>query len=453
MSLIRGNLRNIALFLLVFSIPFDTKKFIWSATPVVSEYFSVFLYGTDILLLFLLVFWGFRAIDRRDKYLKILAAFSLLAALPVIWAVSPLLAFYGWIRLLLLLAFALALSGFLRRGNVALGTIFSAVFASAVFQSIVALLQFRDQTSLGLKWLGESVIGLTTPGIARVATNGLAYLRSYGTMPHANILAAFLGFGLVAAIYLLYRAKRPWSRIGFASGLFFILAGLIFTFSRSGWIVAGFTVATLVVYGLWRSDLRRRATAVVFVLVAAAAFLVPSGGRLMFARAGFTATEPSVVDRVIYNEIGLFKFPETYPLGVGLKNQVLVAERNGWYRDFGLKYSFQAQPIHDIYLLALADTGILGLAAFLAFIGWLTYDKFRIWLKTKDADVSFALVLVLGALAFGLVDHFYWDLWSGQLMFWLALGILMGIGPRSPMDRISPSEGEGAGSIPAEGTK
>lgn len=452
MNWIRHHLRDIVLWLLVFSIPFDAKKFVWSATPVVSEYFGIFLYGTDLLLLVFLAFWGLREMDWHAKYLKPLAVVAGAAIVATFWSFSPLLAAYGLARLVLLFAFALSLSALIIGKKLSLTAVFSALFASAVFQSAVALLQFRDQTSLGLRWLGESVIGLTTPGIARVAANGLAYLRSYGTMPHANILAAFLGFGLVAAVYLLYRARRPWARIGLAAGLFFILAGLIFTFSRSGWIVAGLTVAALVAYGLWRKDLRRRATAVIFVLLAAGAFLVPVGGRLIFARAGFSSEEPSVVDRVIYNEMGLLNFPEAYPLGVGLKNQVLVAERNGWYRAFGLNYAFQAQPIHDIYLLALADTGIVGFLALIFFLGWLVYGKFRAWLGGKDADTWFALILVSGALIFGLVDHFYWDLWSGQLMFWLALGILMGIGPRSPMDRISPSEGEGAGSIPAEGT-
>ncbi len=448
---VRRHIREIVLWLLVFSIPFDTKKFIWSATTTVSEYHGIFIYGTDMLLLFFLVFWGAREI-KWDKYSKLLAIFAGLAILPALWSATPLLAVYGWVRLVLVIAFALGLSGLIRKKAVGLAAVFAALFASAIFQSIVALLQFREQASLGLKILGESVIGLTTPGIARVAAGGLTYLRSYGTMPHANILAAFLGFGLIAAIYLIYRADKPWPRLGFAAGFFVILAGLTFTFSRSGWIVAGLALAALLAYGLFKESVRTKAVALLLILIAGLAFTVPSLGLLIFARAGFSSGEPSVADRVAYDEIGLLKFPETYPLGVGLKNQVLTAERNGWYRDFGLKYAFQEQPIHNIYLLMMAETGVLGLLVFAAFIVTLLYERFRGWLKTKDGEIWFALALAGGALIFGLVDHFYWDLWSGQLMFWLALGILMGIGPRSPMDRMSPSEGEGAGSIPAEGT-
>ncbi len=452
MKWLHFHLREVVIWLLVFAIPFGTKKFFWSATASVSEYHGVFLYGTDLLLLFFLIFWGFRSIEWRGRYVKFLAVLSLLAFLPVFWSVQPALAVYGWTRLVLLAAFALGLAGLLKRGKASLRSLTSALFTSALFQSAVALLQFREQASLGLRFLGESVIGLATPGIARVAAGGLAYLRSYGTMPHANILAAFLGFGLIAAVYLLYQVKRPWSRIGFAAGFFFILAGLIFTFSRSGWIVSGLTVAALLVYGLFRKGSRRQSIALVIVLLATGAFLVPVGGWLIFARTGFSAAEPSVADRVAYDRIGLLKFPETYPLGVGMKNQVLTAEKDGWYGSFGLKYSFQIQPIHNIYLLMMAETGILGLVVFLALLAVLFCEKFRAWLETKDSDPWFALVLVVGTLVFGLVDHFYWDLWSGQLMFWLALGILIGTGPRSPMDRISPSEGEGAGSIPAEGT-
>ncbi len=441
MNRFRRHLREIVLWLLIFAIPFDTKKFIWSATATVTEYHGIFVYGTDILLLLSLVFWGFRNVEWKSKYAKILAIFALLALLPVFWAVSPLLALYGWLRLVLLIAFALGLASLVRNEAVKLKTIFSAIFASAVFQGIVALLQFRDQASLGLKLLGESVIGPATTGVARVAAAGITFLRSYGTMPHANILAAFIGFGLIAAVHLFYGARTFKARLGFAAGFFLMLAALLFTFSRSGWIVAGLTLAALVIYGLWREGLRTRAVPLVLVLIAGAAFVLPSMSWLVFPRASFTSGEPSVADRLAYDRIGLSKFPETYPLGVGLKNQVLTAVQNDWYNAFGLKYAFQAQPIHNVYLLMMAETGIMGLVAFLVFVVVLFYEKFWAWLKTKDGDIWFALVLTAGALAFGLVDHFYWDLWPGQLMFWLALGILMGVSARSSTDRAYPSEG------------
>src|SRR6056297_1434002 len=62
-------MENLNLFLLLFALPFGTRKFLGcflDLGKVGSEFTSAFIYATDFLILSLLVFWGLR-ITRDGK--------------------------------------------------------------------------------------------------------------------------------------------------------------------------------------------------------------------------------------------------------------------------------------------------------------------------------------------------------------------------------------------------
>ena len=80
------------------------------------------------------------------------------------------------------------------------------------------------------------------------------------------------------------------------------------------------------------------------------------------------------------------------------------------------------QPVHNIYLLIAAETGLLGLMAFLFFLYLL--------IKKKPRLTIFCLLLV-SFLIIGLFDHFFWTLQQGQMVFWLILGIIAAYGSGS----------------------
>ena len=80
---------------------------------------------------------------------------------------------------------------------------------SGFFQSIVAILQFISQKSLGLTILGESIFNAHDPGIAKIVINGDVFIRSYGFFPHPNILGGFLALSLlITMVYpLIFKSK------------------------------------------------------------------------------------------------------------------------------------------------------------------------------------------------------------------------------------------------------
>ncbi len=437
-------------FLILFLVPIGTKKFIYSFSlpfNIQISYGSVFIYALDILLA-LAVVLNLEKIH-LGKQSTILFLFLVVSLVSSFLSFSPGLAFYVFAHLVLFGLFSLVFASLLREGRLKLKNVFAVIGASAVFQAIVGLLQFRNQGSIGLKLLGESVLGPATSGIARVFTDFGTFLRVYGTMPHANILAAFLVFGFAGLAYLFLRedfmSGSKVTKFAVIAGMFLIFSALILTFSRSGFIVFAFFAVATAVYGISAGFLRKRTLSLVGILVLFILFVILGFGRLSTARDSFSPDEPSVTYRIDYGLIALNLVKANPVFGVGPGNQIIAGLNAGLYQGEGLKQDWEWQPVHNLYLMVAAETGVIGLVLFVIFLWNVFWPIAReFWSERKNEaglDLFFPLVIGLSWLLFGLVDHFFWDLESGELMFWLTLGIIMGVSAHSSTDRAYPSEG------------
>ena len=252
-------------------------------------------------------------------------------------------------------------------------------------------------------------------------------MRAFGTLPHANILACFLVFGFMAFCYLYLQSRNPINRLCSSIGMFFVGLGLIVSFSRSGWIGAVIGIFLIVFWGLRQEEFRKKAKNLFFIISAVFLLLFGIMSWAIFPRAQFSANEGPVRDRIIYNQIA-WKIIQTQPLGVGIGNEVMFATASGLYQMFGLNNYRLWQPTHNLFLLIGAETGITGLVLFLAFL----FGIFK-RINWKDISGATAGIILICFLVLGLFDHYFWDLESGRLMFWLVLGIIMGLGPRGEM--------------------
>ncbi|MBD3238933.1 MAG: hypothetical protein GF332_04850, partial [Candidatus Moranbacteria bacterium] len=63
---------------------------------------------------------------------------------------------------------------------------------SLFIQSIIASIQFINQNTIGLFFIGEQLLDKHILGVAKISTNYGSIIRAYGTLPHPNILAGFL---------------------------------------------------------------------------------------------------------------------------------------------------------------------------------------------------------------------------------------------------------------------
>ncbi len=429
---------RVALLALAFSIPLGTKKFLFSFTTpfsnfYTSEYTAAFLFAVDALLILGVAGSFFMFPKLRDAMRDTRAPFLALSALLLLSALSlwfaPYLSFgvYAFTRLFGAVIVGVLMWIGIRNGAVTPREPMGALGTSAALQAVIALFQFGLQKSVGLWWLGETVaLGPETPGIANVIANGVPFLRAYGTLPHANILAGFLVLGVLALSYLFLTSERMKARYMAATGLVLVVGGLVVTFSRSGWIVAACALAlfALALYG--RGITFWRTVSWVLIMACAAAMFLASLWFVVMPRADLNVDESPVRDRWVMNEMGLALIAER-PEGVGIGNQLFVSYDEGAFHKFGLTARGQWQPIHNIYLLIAAETGVLGLVAFLACIGVAIFwgrRRFGEW----SMEMRTVVVMLLSLLLFGLFDHFLWDLHAGRLMLWVVLGILLGLG-------------------------
>jgi hypothetical protein len=111
-----------------------------------------------------------------------------------------------------------------------------------VLQALLAIVQARTGTSLGLEFLGESRSFLSQQLLT------FEHHRAPGTLLHPNMLAAYLDMILFVGIapLLVLRLTVRMIPVAFASMLG--VAGLIITLSRGGWLA--FVVASAVLFAL-----------------------------------------------------------------------------------------------------------------------------------------------------------------------------------------------------------
>lgn len=242
-------IEKVLFLLLLFSIPFQTRVFLWSADVVggFNEWQSVFLYATDVLIVALFFLWAWRLADSffseprfsfssenrplplaptpppttgsqavgapRASSKKgqlgtpvLLAIFLVVGFISIFFASHGGVGVYRWVKLVEFVALFFYGGHIIRRLN--LSHVALVFIASGLVQSFIVIGQFSLQRSLGLKLLGESVLRVGDPAVAHIITSSGWYIRAYGTFPSPNVLAAFLSIAILFLLYW-YISRRP----------------------------------------------------------------------------------------------------------------------------------------------------------------------------------------------------------------------------------------------------
>ena len=215
----------------------------------------------------------------------------------------------------------------------------------------------------------------TFAGFATVTTASgelTTTLRHGGPLPDSNFWGRHLVLGLPLGLALLTRAlaRRPglrWPVVGWSAAVLAMLGAVYLTQSR------GTFVAVLVAVGCWLAAagpaVRRRALPLL-ALLAPVPFLPGIGDRFVALVADITdrtagyAADPSVLGRAAAQEIAWAMFRGKPILGVG----------PGAYTDLVPRYAgivptAVLEPTdapHNLYLQLAAESGVIGLAAWLA---------------------------------------------------------------------------------------
>jgi putative inorganic carbon (HCO3(-)) transporter len=341
----------------------------------------------DIFLILLIAHWIVRICLKNENkinwYPKITVPFAgmiVVASFSAYGAKDPSLSFFEIILffkgLLIFLYFANR-----TRKESELRLILLCLTAGIFIQSIFGLLQHYSGSSLGLGILGESDV-LWEQELQKTVSS-----RVGGTIGYTNDFAKYLSFFFPIIVSLLFSTSKKINLLFYLSTLVLLVLDVFFTLSRVAWVGMAFSAG--IVFLFQRKNKLKRIHYPLIALLLIVLVLVSqidliqqrfSSEDMGSARSRFTTS--AVAARMIFD----------HPLlGVGANNyQTIVAK----YGDSRNPETF-TMAVHNMYLLYLAETGIIGFGFFL----WLNLNLFRaIW---KSAHLSSAYIRSLGIGALG----------------------------------------------------
>jgi hypothetical protein len=270
---------------------------------------------------------------------------------------------------------------------------------------------------------------------------------------YAQILASLLPLALIRA--LAERSKRL--RLAGAAASFLILGGILLTFSRGAAVAIG---ATLLVMVLLRELKLRHLLVSLAVVTATVAFVFPDYVIRLTTLQEVTALSSenssnapggALVGRETENLAAWNTFLDHPLTGVG--PGVYFAEYSRDYANrLGLRYLQSERRGHSLYLEMAADTGLIGLGAFLAMVGTtlaLLYRSGRYWREHDPQRAMLAASLFFSLFAY-LATAAFLHL-SYQRFFWVLLGLASAAIwslNRDAEDRILDSKPEGDNTWP-----
>lgn len=374
-------------YLLLFLLPTQLGAFFWPQWALVYgirvDYLAPKIFLTDIIVIALIISWLFEDFNEIYKFAKAncklilgLIVFGIINIVNAqVWQIS----LFGLLKIIEFVLLAM----FVARNFNNLNNYKKYLSGGVIAALLIALGQLANQAAVGglLYWVGERSFSASTPGIALASIFGREVLRPYSTFPHPNAMA---GYALVS--FFLIDSK-------FVKALCVML--IIISFSQGAWIV--FVALMLIkLAGKRALELGK------LVVLPAVLFSLAS------VWLGFLLDETRGMLATIAGDL----FVTKPLLGIGLSNYITQLP------NYSIAYpevSWWLQPVHNIFLLVLAEAGVIGLIVF--------YTLLAKTIRKQIADKNLALFFALVAIILtGLVDHYWLTLQQTQLFFSLVIG-------------------------------
>ena len=439
------------IYLFVFLLPWQTRLILEEGNlNGYWEYGTKSIYTTEILLwaIFLLtaVWWTTKKLKVSVKSSKletntkykilntkyfffILLSFVFYSFFSIFWSDSRSVALYAWLRLMEGIGLFLVLQVI----KFDLQKLAWSFIFSTVIQAGLGVWQFLTQSTFACKWLGMAMHDPILPGTYVVETVLRRWLRAYGSLPHPNILAGFLAVGLMLIAWLYEKVAYGLKKLLLPVCFAILTLGLLTTFSKSAIVALGVVALFLwITAWLTRQDKEVKITLLKFTLI----FLVIA---TIFSAVFWEAVSTrvysqdrlevkSTTERLSYFDQSWQLIKKHPMLGVGIGNYTLAVHNE---INANLK-SWDYQPVHNIYLLVLAELGIIGFFLFVFLILFFIFypltslrTSFLFFIlrgRENLYNILFGVVFIL-LLMVGFFDHYLWTLYFGIMLFWLCFGL------------------------------
>ena len=371
-----------------------SRALLWSVWPDLSVYPGQIFFGLFVLV------WILRGLFLRGvrlvfpSFLLPLLVYVGIGTVSLWGSVDPLSGVRELIKWLQLLLIALLVLDCCRRRHV--GWLLAAALVSGVFQAMIGLWEY------GLRGSGPEAFEIA-PGL----------YRGYGTFEQPNPFGGFMGmvwplaFGIFIALLSESRRFRAKATIGLSLVVLgfvaLVVGGLVVSYSRGAWVGALAAVGVIGFFGPRRRVMGLAVVATVFIVLmglASARALPVNMYERMVSFAEFAslrdvsgvAIDPanfSVIERLAHWQAATRMATANPWLGVGLGNFQAA------YDDYRLlNWHYALGHAHSVYLNAVAETGFVGLGAYL--LVWASV--FLVTLRAIRVSVGWRRGVSLGLL-------------------------------------------------------
>ncbi|MDX9752898.1 MAG: O-antigen ligase family protein [bacterium] len=224
--------------------------------------------------------------------------------------------------------------------------------------------------------------------------------RAMGNFGNPNHLAGWLVLSLWPLWVLMHHTERQWQRALLGLVALPILYAIYQTYSRSGLVVLLFSVGLATTFALWLQGKTRWlkrlfGAGALLLLIGVPLFLwlVPPsflGGRLL--------TTSTLVARLHFFRGGWLIFWDHLWLGVGPEGF------EGYYSQFIRPGDLESKYVHNVFLEAMLEGGLVGLALLLWLLVALARHIRNGWRQTRGPIPLAAGGAAVGLLLFSLID-------------------------------------------------
>jgi O-antigen ligase len=473
----RWRLSKVFFYIFLVILPFQTRKIFFGVDSFYHGYNvfynTYYLYLTDLIFLCVILPWLWESWKKHkqivqtmasDKIYWFLGAFWLILATSLMFSREIFLGFYGFVKITeFILLFAYVRESFFldREFSREILRFFWLILGTSLFQGILGIFQYLRQSSFGLKFLGEEFLRPGLTGLAQFPSHMIAnpvffrlipYLsaisakslnmRAYGTFPHPNVLAGLLFTALIVNLSCLYFSRE---KLFLSLSLIIISTGLVVTFSRFAWGVAALGIVGWFVWVMTRLGREKmdqvklgtnqkkevpyfpgRVAWILLILLFSLGLNWSLFGMQIKDRLGVNheawqqnyPNDESITDRIFYGKIAERMIVANPVWGVGVKN--FVVEMQNYVPQRLLPYLHQ--PVHNIFLLIAAESGVLALIVFIIFLYYIVRHASA---NLAEPIYRYPLFIIFfGFLILGSVDHYLWTIQQGSLLFWIVLALM-----------------------------
>jgi len=412
---IATKLQKLIFYSILLFLPTQLGRHFWPSWSYVSglriDYLSPTVYVTDILLALLFFVWLYSFFFIRKIKITLppsyvpFSIFLLFILLGIFTSRNPQAGFYGFIKLLEYVFFGFYVAGTIKKSHL---PVITTTFSLGVFfESFLAFLQYIQQGSIGgvLYFFGERTFTSQTPGIANVSMYGHLLLRPYGTFSHPNVLAGYL---LIAMIIILFNQGSKNKKNVHNAVFIFGAIALLLTMSRIAIIV----FLLVVIFFMFQKNMQHIKKYLFFFSIFFISVLFFSPLHARFFNTAFT--NEAFVRRADLIQTAVTMFWSSPFFGVGLYN--FLSNVPLFQKGSTSSLFTSLQPVHNIYLLIAAETGIFG-------FGFFTWFLIKTYKRIKNSLLQHVrFFLLITVLVLGLFDHYFLTLQQGQLLFAFVLG-------------------------------